>query len=50
MTAVARLAFREYANEARTHRKFEGSDLAARRSEGERNGCGTASVTVSEMF
>jgi len=50
MSAVARIVFRESADEAPTPRKFEGSDLAERKSEGGLYGCGTASVAASETF
>ncbi len=50
MSAVARIVFREYVDGAPTPRKFEGSDLEARKSEGGLYGCGTAPVAASETF
>ncbi len=50
MSAVAGIVFWEYADAALTPRKFEGSDLAARKQEGEPYGCETASVAASETF
>lgn len=50
MSTVARIVFREYVDEAPTPRKFEGSDLAARKSKGGLYGCGTTPAAASETF